>query len=203
MISTASRSTAPRPPLRSLSAGLLLAPALLLALAGCDNMKDQANYRPLDPAPHFANGTAIVRPPAHTVARGSPPPGDPVTTGFHDGQPLAHSPVPFTRDLLLRGRDRFNIYCIVCHGEDGYGRGIVVRRGFPPPPSYHENRLRAAPDGHLFDVMTRGYGAMLPYSDRLSPQDRWAIVGYIRALQLSQHATLADVPATARAALKP
>jgi mono/diheme cytochrome c family protein len=89
----------------------------------------------------------------------------------------------------------------VCHGADGYGRGIVVRRGFPAPPSYHDDRLRQTPDGHLFDVMTRGYGAMLPYADRLSPRDRWSIVAYIRALQRSQHASLADVPAEVRDAL--
>jgi mono/diheme cytochrome c family protein len=128
---------------------------------------------------------------------------DPFLTGLAGGEPLPRSPVPFTRDVLERGRERFNIYCAVCHGEDGYGRGIVVRRGFPPPPSYHDDRLRQAPDGHLFDVMTRGYGAMLPFADRLAPRDRWAVVGYIRALQRSQHASLADVPAAARGALSP
>jgi mono/diheme cytochrome c family protein len=165
-----------------------------LGLAGCDNMQDQPNR-----APRLA---AIHRAP-HSVSRDEPPPRDPFTSGFAGGEPLARSPVPFTRDVLRRGQDRFNIYCAVCHGGDGYGRGIVVRRGFPPPPSYHEERLRQTPDGHLFDVMTRGYGAMLPYSDRLSPRDRWAIVGYIRALQRSQHASLADVPMEERNQLRP
>ena len=167
---------------------------LLLGAGGCDNMKRQPSRGPSE----------LPRPtPPHTVARGDPPPGDPFTTGFRDGAPLARSPLAFSRELLARGRDRFKIYCAVCHGEDGYGAGIVVRRGFPAPPSYHDDRLRAAPDGHLFDVITRGYGVMLPYADRLAPRDRWAIVGYVRALQRSQHATLADVPAGERARLLP
>ncbi len=164
-------------------------------LAGCDNMDDQPNrHSPLVAPP-------AVQPAPHAVARGQAPPGDPAISGFSAGKPLAHGPLPFTSARLARGRERFNIYCAVCHGEDGYGEGIVVRRGFPPPPSYHEERLRAAPDGHFFDVMSRGFGVMAPYADRITPEDRWAIVGYIRALQLSQHATLTDVPAEARAAL--
>ncbi len=174
---------------------LLLPPAaaLLLLATSCDNMRDQPHRTPLDPAP---------RPPlrrvAATVARGEPPGFGPLATGFADGAPVERSPLPFTRELLERGRDRFNIHCAVCHGADGHGAGIVVRRGFPAPASYHEPRLRDAPDGHLFDVITRGYGVMLPYADRLSPADRWAVVGYIRALQLGQHAPLAAVPAARR-----
>jgi mono/diheme cytochrome c family protein len=99
-----------------------------------------------------------------------------------------------TQAVLARGRDRFDIYCAPCHSVVGDGDGMVARRGFPHPPSYHTDRLRKAPDEHFFDVITRGYGAMYPYADRLDPSDRWAVVAYIRALQLSQHATLADVP---------
>ncbi len=179
---------------------LVVTLALLLA-GGCDNMKHQPNPRTLDASPNFADGTVVRPQPAHTVARGAPLATDPLLTGFRDSAPLAHNPLPVTRELLVRGRDRFNIYCAVCHGEDGYGTGIVVRRGFPPPPSYHDERLRTAPDGHFFDVMTRGYGVMLSYADRLSPHDRWAVVAYIRALQRSQHAALADVPAENRPAL--
>jgi mono/diheme cytochrome c family protein len=168
--------------------------ALAVALAGCDNMKDQPALRASD-LPRLA--------PSGAVARGEPPVDDPVNTGFRGGEPLGRSPVAFTQERLARGRERFTIYCAPCHGEDGYGMGIVVRRGFPPPPSLHEERLRTAPDGHLFDVMTRGYGAMLPYADRLPPEDRWAIVAYIRALERSQHATLADVPAAQRGGLSP
>jgi mono/diheme cytochrome c family protein len=166
--------------------------AAVLGVAGCDNMKRQ---------PSRDEGDFPRRTPLHTVARGEPSLGDPSATGFRNGEPLARSPLPFSRELLARGRERFNVYCAVCHGEDGYGTGIVVRRGFPPPPSFHDERLRRAPDGHFFDVITRGFGVMLPYGDRVAPHDRWAIVGYIRALQRSQRATLADVPAEKRAVL--
>lgn len=167
---------------------------VFLLLLGCDNMKHQPKPRVSDLPPPI---------PAHAVARGAPPPGDVMATGFRDGVPVAHSPQPFTRESLERGRERFNIYCAPCHGEDGYGTGIVVRRGFPPAPSYHDGRLRQVSDGHLFDVITRGYGVMLPFADRISPADRWAIIGYIRALQRSQHATLADVPAARRQIFSP
>ncbi|HVU25832.1 MAG TPA: cytochrome c [Opitutus sp.] len=179
----------------------LLASAALLALAACDNMEHQANTRPLEPSSHLPKGASAQPPPAHTVARGSTRPGDVYTTGVRDGALTTALPVPLTRTLLERGRERFNIYCAICHGRDGYGRGIVVRRGFPPPPSYHEPRLRDAPIGHFFDVMTHGYGVMYSYADRVSVADRWAIAAYIRALQRSQHATPADVPADHRSEL--
>lgn len=174
-----------------------------LFLSACGNMKDQPNPRTLAPAPQFPDGASARPWPDHTMAHGQPAPGTPFESGFGaGGAPLVHAPVAFTPTLLARGRERFNIYCSACHGEDGYGRGIVVRRGFPPPPSYHDDRLRQSPDGHLFDVMSRGYGVMPSFSDRISAADRWAIVGYVRALQRSQHATLADVPATERASLE-
>ena len=104
------------------------------------------------------------------------------------------NPLPLTAATLARGQERFNIYCSPCHSEAGDGDGMVVRRGFPHPPSYHSERLRYAPDAHFFSVITHGYGAMYSYADRIEPDDRWAIVAYIRALQLSQHARLQDVP---------
>ena len=104
-------------------------------------------------------------------------------------------PYPITRALLQRGRERFDIHCAPCHSPVGDGDGMIVRRGFPQPPSYHSARLRAAPDRHFYDVITRGYGIMYSYADRVAPEDRWAIVAYIRALQLSQYASLKDVPA--------
>ena len=99
---------------------------------------------------------------------------------------------------IQRGRERYDIYCAPCHGLTGDGKGYVTLRGFPHPPSYHTDRLREAPDTYLFDVITHGYGAMYAYAERLAPEDRWAVVAYVRALQLSQHAHLADVPRQVR-----
>ncbi len=175
-----------------------LAAAALLLPAACDNMKRQPSLRPLEATSHFADGTSAQTPPPHTVARDAPPPGDVLTTGVRNGALTGQLPLPLTPELLSRGRERFNAYCAPCHGEDGYGHGIVVRRGFPAPPSYHEPRLRTAPVGHFFDVITHGYGVMYSYADRVGVTDRWAIAAYIRALQRSQHATIADVPATER-----
>lgn len=105
---------------------------------------------------------------------------------------------PVTRDLLSRGRERFDIFCSPCHSITGDGDGRVVQRGFPAPPTFHQARLRAAPDRHFYDVISRGYGIMTAYADRVAPPDRWAIVAWIRTLQLSRHAPLAAVPAHLR-----
>ncbi len=178
---------------RALAASLLAA-----GLTSCDNMKHQKNVRPFEASAHFADGASARHPPAHTVARREPAPDDPVTTGQKNGVPLTEIPLPLTRNLLERGRERFNIFCAACHGEDGFGRGIVVWRGFPAPPSYQETWLLKAPVGHFFGVITHGIGRMYPLADRIEPRDRWAIVAYVRALQRSQHATLADVPSAER-----
>lgn len=122
-------------------------------------------------------------------APGSPPP------------PLVTNPLPITLATLERGRERFDIFCSPCHSRAGDGDGMVVRRGFPNPPSYHTDRLRKAPDAHFYGVITNGYGAMYSYADRVDARDRWAIVAYIRALQLSQNARLADVPEPQRTKL--
>jgi mono/diheme cytochrome c family protein len=116
--------------------------------------------------------------------------------------PLPANPLSMSAATLARGRERFEIFCAPCHGPLGDGDGLVARRGFPHPPSYHSERLRNAPDAHFFGVITHGYGAMYPYADRIAPADRWAIVAYIRALQRSQHASLADVPETERKRLE-
>lgn len=195
----------PRPHFQLSTLNFQLAAALLIAaaffLTACDNMKKQPNNRPLTPSSQFPDGSSARQPPAHTIAVGDRLSGDVFTTGYVNGQPTDTFPVPVMRALVERGRERFDIYCAVCHGEDGYGRGIIVRRGFPPPPSLHEDRLRNSPIGHFFEVMTKGYGVMYPYADRVEPGDRWAIAAYIRALQRSQHATLADAPTEARAHL--
>ena len=118
-------------------------------------------------------------------------------------QPLtATNPLPINRQTLDRGRERFDIYCSPCHSIAGDGDGMVPRRGFPHPPSYHTPRLRNAPDAHFYNVITQGYGMMYSYADRVAPNDRWAIVAYIRALQLSQDARIGDVPPEHRAELK-
>jgi len=124
------------------------------------------------------------------LAPGSPPPR------------LASNPLPISRETLARGRERFDIYCSPCHSIAGDGDGMVARRGFPHPPSYHTERLRNAPDAHFYSVITNGYGMMYSYADRVAPDDRWAIIAYIRALQLSQNARAGDVPPEHRADLE-
>lgn len=179
----------------------LAALALTLVLTGCGNMKRQNYLRPEEPSLHLPRGTSAQLPPAHTVPHRGEPRDVAFATGERDGKLVTTIPIPVTRELLERGRDRFDIYCAVCHGPDGYGRGIVVRRGFPAPPSYHDPRLRNVPVGHFFQVMTRGFGAMYPYADRLTPNDRWAVAAYIRALQLSQHADVRDLAEADRRSL--
>jgi mono/diheme cytochrome c family protein len=139
------------------------------------------------------------------------PPIKPARGGTQTGEVFADSfapdlvkefPYPVTSQIVRRGRDRFEMFCAPCHGYAGYGNGMIVQRGLSPPPSYHIDRLRQAPVGHFFDVMTNGYGAMYSYAQRVPVDDRWAIVAYIRALQASQSGTAADVPADRRAALE-
>jgi mono/diheme cytochrome c family protein len=134
-------------------------------------------------------------PPEGTIARGS------LGSYRFTGVP-AKNPLVLTAELLSRGRERYQIYCLPCHGFGGDGDGMIVRRGFSPPPTYHQERLRKEPDSHFFGVITNGYGAMYSYADRVPEADRWAIVAYIRALQLSRNATLADVPEKAREELR-
>jgi mono/diheme cytochrome c family protein len=114
--------------------------------------------------------------------------------GTENGQPANRFPFPVTRDVLVRGHDRFEVFCAPCHGRTGYGDGMVVRRGFIPPPSFHTDTLRQAPVGHLFQVATEGFGAMPSYAKQVPARDRWAVVAYIKALQLSQHADASTLP---------
>src|SRR6185503_16478059 len=113
--------------------------------------------------------------------------------GYNGNQVGNYIPFTVNRAVLERGRERFDIYCAPCHGRTGDGNGMIVQRGFPVPPSYHIDRLRQTPAGYFFDVMTRGYGVMFPYAARVQPSDRWAIAAYIRALQLSHNARVADL----------
>ena len=127
-------------------------------------------------------------------ARGHLPGDETMETGKAGTSFVAAVPVAIDMKLLKRGEDRYRIYCAPCHGQVGRGDGMIVRRGYRPPPSFHIDRLRAQPAGYYFDVVTAGFGAMPDYADKLSVADRWAVVAYVRALQLSQNATVADVP---------
>jgi len=158
----------------------ILLVAVLATLGGCDDMADQPKQKAYSP------GVGPVQVPSGAVE-------------YEDKTVQAP---PVTLALLERGQERFRIYCTPCHSELGDGRGMIVQRGFPPPPSYHIDRLREAPVQHFYDVITDGHGAMYSFADRVQPADRWAIAAYIRALQRSQNATLADVPSDQRGALQ-
>jgi mono/diheme cytochrome c family protein len=176
--------------------------AASLALAGCrQDMHDAPRYEPLEASTFFANGQASRLLVANTVPRGLLRADTHLNEGRVDGQLATSFPVAITPAVMQRGQERFNVFCSPCHGQTGSGNGMVVQRGFRAPPSYHEERLRNAPVGYFFDVMTNGFGAMQDYASQVPVADRWAIAAYIRALQLSQRATLADVPADRRADL--
>ncbi len=175
----------------------LLILGLGLLLAGCaTTMKVQPKYLPLKPSDFYSDKLSSRYPPANTVAHGLLASADPAfTTGMLNGQPVTTFPYPLTRDDLLRGETLFNGICAPCHSRAGTGDGVVVQRGYTRPPTFHQDRLRNAPPGHFFDVITNGFGAMPAYGPILQVQDRWRIIGYIKALQLSQDARLSDVPA--------
>ena len=176
-----------------LSAGLLVG---LLVLAGCrQDMHNQPRYKPLAASEFFDDGRSARPVVEGTVARGRLRIDKARYTGKMDGMDVSEFPFPITKAEVLRGQERFNIYCSVCHGRVGDGTGMIVERGFRKPPSYHIDRLRNAPAGHFFDVISNGLGAMPSFANRVDVTDRWAIVAYIRALQLSQNARLDDVPA--------
>jgi hypothetical protein len=175
----------------------------LCVLYSCeDSMRDQSRIKPLEPTPFFEDNRSSRTPIDGTVARGHLNEDTEFYAGKKGGVFVAKIPVPVSKDIVLRGQERFGIYCAACHGADGYGKGIIVRRGFIPPPSYHTSEMRGHPDGYFFDVITHGKGAMYPYASRISVPDRWAIVSYIRALQLSQYSAMSDIPETQRRALE-
>jgi mono/diheme cytochrome c family protein len=174
------------------------------AAAGCRrDMFQQPYSKPLATSDFFREDSMASRPlVAHTVARGHLNADTAFYTGKIGTNLVDTFPAPVTRETLQRGRERFDIYCAPCHGRTGEGHGMIVQRGYPAPPSYHIDRLRQAPVGHFFDVMTQGYGVMYSYAQRVSPEDRWAIAAYIRVLQQSQDARISDVPVDQRAALE-
>ena len=182
-----------------------------LSLAACEkqmqDMYDQPRYKPLAASPLFDDGGASRPPVPGSVVHAR---GDfSATSSGHLGteraeqwardERAATNPYPVTLELLKHGQAEFTIYCSPCHSPVGDGDGFIVRRGFPSPPSYHIDRLRSAPDRHFFDVITHGYGVMYSYADRVAPADRWAIVAYIRALQLSQHVPAGNLQGDDRA----
>lgn len=168
---------------------------LLLFVLGCDQaMRNQGKVRPLASSTFFADGQSARPRVSGTIARGEFHQDEALYTG-RQGNSLSETfPFPITRAVMERGQERYQIFCTPCHDQTGSGRGTVVERGFRPPPSYHIDRLRLAPPGHFFDVMTRGFGAMPEVAPLVPPDDRWAIAAYIRALQLSQHGSRDDVP---------
>jgi hypothetical protein len=185
-----------------LSARFLLLPAAILTLSGCrQDMHDQPRYKPLGAATFFADGRASRPVVEGTVARGRLRTDRRFFQGREGGEFIGTMPVPVTMDLLRRGRERYNIYCSPCHGLTGSGEGMVVQRGFRHPPTFHSDRVRQLPVGHYFDAITNGFGAMASYASRVPVRDRWAIIAYIRALQLSQNATIEEVPPAERGAL--
>ena len=151
-----------------------LAFVLFLALTGCRNMVQQARYDEYEANPLYPDGMAMQHPPEGTVAQDAPQ------------ELAAEQRPPLTKALLERGRERFGIYCIPCHAQDGSGQGMIPSRGFPHPPDFRSARLRAVSASHVYDVITHGYGVMYSYADRVPPQDRWAIAAYIRVLQQAQ-----------------
>jgi mono/diheme cytochrome c family protein len=171
---------------------MLLTAALAL---GCRNeMYDQAKAKPLSESTFFRDG-ANARPlPPNTVPRGFLRDDKAMYAGIApSGSFVTELPIPLSRALLDRGRQRFDIFCAPCHGKQGGGQGMIVQRGFKQPSSFHVERLRDQPIGYFFDVMTQGFGEMSSYASQVPPEDRWAIAAYVRALQLSQHAPVAEL----------
>jgi cbb3-type cytochrome c oxidase subunit III len=170
----------------------LCAAMLCVFAGGCQirqDMADQPYNRPLSPSPFFDDGRSERPLLDNTVARGSLADDDLFVPKESNAFPL-----PLTTGLLKRGQERYKIFCSPCHGIQGDGNGMVSMRGMKHPPSYHDPRLRQVPNGYIYDVITNGFGGMLSYSAQIPPADRWAIIAYVRALQLSRNAPVSDLP---------
>ena len=171
--------------------------------AACrQDMHDQPKYIPLRQSTFFADQRSARPLLAGTIARGQLHDDPLLYTGKINNADATVFPFSIDDKVMARGQERFNIYCSPCHGRTGQGDGMIVRRGYRKPPTYHQDRLRDAPIGHFFDVMTNGFGAMPDYAAQVTVRDRWAIAAYIRALQLSEHATVNDVPPAERTNLR-
>lgn len=179
---------------------LIFAAPLAFVLAGCrQDMHDQPRYKPLAATDFFGDGRSARPSVEGTVARGQLRIDTVRYTGKLNGKDVDEFPFPITRADLDRGQERFNIYCSPCHSRVGDGNGMIVRRGYRQAASYHTEKFLKAPVGHFFDVMSNGFGAMPSYASRIVPDDRWRIAAYIRVLQLSENASIGDVPSDQRA----
>ena len=165
-----------------------------LALACRQDMHDQPRLEPFEASAMFSDGRAMRLSVPGTVARGRLFLDSHLYEGKVDGELATTLPVELSLELLERGRQRFDVFCAPCHDRSGYGEGMIVKRGMKQPPSFHVDRLREAPVGYFFDVITNGFGAMYDLSDRITPEDRWAIIAYVRTLQYSQNVPVADLP---------
>ncbi len=171
-------------------------------VAGCrQDMHDTPRYEVYEANPAFADGRASRNLPAGTVARGQLREDDHFYTGKVDGEFAAEFPFALSQADLERGRERYTAFCTPCHGQTGDGQGMVVQRGLRQAATYHQDRLRDAAPGYFYDVISNGFGAMQGYAEQVPPRDRWLIAGYVRALQLSQNASIDDVPAADRGRL--
>lgn len=183
-------------------ARLIGASALLVSVAACrQDMHDQPKYTALQESDFFADGQASRPLVANTVARGQLNEDTLLTAGKEGTAVATVFPFPVTDQVMARGQERFDVFCAPCHGRTGMGDGMIVRRGYRRPPALGEQRLIDAPVGHIFDVVTNGFGAMPDYAEQIPVPDRWAIAAYVRALQLSTHASVEDVPAADRGKL--
>ena len=191
-------STARSPYAAALLRAIIVVLLAVTAAACRQDMHDAPRYDPLEASTFFADGVASRPFPANTVARGNLRQDEHLYQGRINGELADTFPMPVTAAVMARGQERYNVFCLPCHGPTGSGNGMIVQRGFRAPPSYHEERLRNAPVGYFYDVMTNGFGAMLDYASQIPVADRWAIAAYMRALQLSQRATVNDVPADRR-----
>jgi hypothetical protein len=174
---------------------VMFAAAAALVSAGChEDMYQQQKYKTYTVNPFFPDSLSERQLPAGVVVHTKQPEDELLATGMINGRAVDTFPFPVTKEVLLRGKDRFNNFCTPCHGTTGDGNGMIVQRGFPAPPSYHTDSVRVMPAGFYVDVMTRGFGRMYPFAARIHPKDRWAIAAYIRVLQYSRHASVAGLP---------
>ena len=176
--------------------------ALLLQAACRQDMHDQPRYKPLAVSTFFADGRSARPIPEGTIARDELNDNDSFHTGSVDGNFMTSIPLPITEATLRRGQERFDIFCSPCHSRLGTGDGMIALRGFKRPADLNSDRVRREPPGYLFQVITNGFGAMPDHRDQIPVEDRWAIVAYIRALELSRGATLAEVPPESRSQLE-